>query len=169
MRQLWTDEAFRRLALMALAGILAVAMAVRFVADYRAGRIQELRDRYEAKWMEYERYTRLLANRDMYVKMQADLDNVEKGVVGKRFFTAPSIALAEVRFQDLVNAVAKKNGLPIISLKTLKAVETGDLKEMRLAISCRTEIGVLNDFLYDFNPGRGRVRGIHGHQAAGGQ
>ena len=26
---------------MALAGILAVAMAVRFVADYRAGRIQE--------------------------------------------------------------------------------------------------------------------------------
>ncbi len=151
MRQLWTDEAFRRLALMALAGILAVAMAVRFVADYRAGRIQELRDRYEAKWMEYERYTRLLANRDMYVKMQADLDNVEKGVVGKRFFTAPSIALAEVRFQDLVNAVAKKNGLPIISLKTLKAVETGDLKEMRLAISCRTEIGVLNDFLYDIS------------------
>ena len=75
MRQLWTDEAFRRLALMALAGILAVAMAVRFVADYRAGRIQELCDRYEAKWMEYERYTRLLANRDMYVKMQADLDN----------------------------------------------------------------------------------------------
>ena len=54
MRQLWTDEAFRRLALMALAGILAVAMAVRFVADYRAGRIQKLRDRYKAKWMEYE-------------------------------------------------------------------------------------------------------------------
>ena len=72
-------------------------------------------------------------------------------VVGKRFFTAPSIALAEVHFQDLVNAVAKKNGLPIISLKTLKAVETGDLKEMRLAISCCTEIGVLNDFLYDIS------------------
>jgi hypothetical protein len=31
----------------------------------------------------------------------------------------------------------------------LKAVDTGDLKEMRVAVSCRTEIGVLNDFLYD--------------------
>ena len=51
-----------------------------------------------------ERYMCLLANRDMYVKMQADLDNVEKGVVGKRFFTASSIALVEVRFQDLINA-----------------------------------------------------------------
>ena len=32
---------------------------LRFVVYYRAGRIQELRDRYEAKWMEYERYTHL--------------------------------------------------------------------------------------------------------------
>lgn len=149
MRQLWTNEASRRLILIALAVLLAVAVAGRSVIDYRAARVQELKDRYETKHMEYERYARLLANRDMYVKMQAELDNVEKGVVDTRFLTAQSIALAEVRFQDLVDAVARKNGLAIISRKMLKVVDTGDLKEMRVAISCRTEIGTLNDFLYD--------------------
>lgn len=149
MRRLWTNESSRRLLLITLAALLTVAVVVRSVVDYRTERMQELKDRYETKRMEYDRYARLLANRDMFVKMQAELDSVQKGVVGTRFLTAPSIALAEVRFQDLVDAVAKKNGLSIISRKMLKAVDTGDLKEMRVSISCRTEIGVLNDFLYD--------------------
>lgn len=151
MRRLWNDESTRRLVLIGLALVLAVVVLARSVFNYRSVRVQELKERHEIKRMEYDRYARLLANRDQYVTLQAELDNAEKAVVGTRFFSAPSIALAEVRFQDLVNAVAKESALSIISLKTLKAVDSGDLKEMRLAISCRTEIGILNTFLYEIS------------------
>lgn len=149
MRKLWENEEYRRLGLIGLAVILALFVGIKTLANYRSERIQELREIYDTKRLEYDKYAKLLANRDKYVKLQVELNKAEKDIVGTRFLSAKTTALAEVRFQDLLDSLAKKNDLSIISRRVLKAVEIGDLKELRVAISCRTEIGVLNNFLYD--------------------
>lgn len=149
MRDLWNNETYRRVGLIGVAVLLAVVIGVRSLAEYRTDRLNVLREEYDTKRLEYDKYAKLLANRDKYVKLQAELGNVEKDIVGTRFLSAKTIALAEVRFQDLLDSIAKKNGLSIISRRVLKATEVGELKELRVAINCRTEIGVLNNFLYD--------------------
>ena len=89
--------------------------------------MQELKDRYETRRMEYDRYARLLANRDMPVKMQANWTTYRKAWWA-RFLTAPD-RVTEVRFQDLVMLWQKR---PIHHLaQGAQGRDTGDLKEMR--------------------------------------
>ena len=149
MRELWQNETYRRIGLVGLAVLLALIIGVRTLVEYRATQLQSLRETYETKRLEYDKYARLLANRDKFLKLQAELGGVEKDIVGTRFLSAKTTALAEVRFQDLLDTLAKKNDLSIISRRVLKAVEIGELKELRVAINCRAELGVLTNFIYD--------------------
>lgn len=149
MRELWENEAYRRWGLIGLAITLALLVGLKSLVNYRSECIQELRETYATKRLEYDKYVKLLANRDKYIKLQVELDKAEKDIVGTRLLSAKTTALAEVRLQDLLDGLAKKNDLAIISRRVLKAVEIGELKELRVAISCRAEIGVLNNFFYD--------------------
>ena len=81
--------------------------------------------------------------------MRTELEEAEQGIAGTRFLNAKTVSLAEVRFQELIDSLARENELGISSRKVLKATEIGDLKELRVSITARTEIGALNDFLFD--------------------
>jgi hypothetical protein len=141
------NEALRRTLLLATALVLALVVVGRTIGDYRAAAVREMRDVYEMRELEYRKYARLLDNKERYLLLQAELDKAEQGIAGSRFFTAKTTSLAEVRFQERIDSLATESGLTINSRKVLKAVEIGDLKELRVAVSSRAEIGALNDFL----------------------
>jgi len=143
------NEASRRSLLLGTAVLLALIVAGRTLSDYRASAVREVRDVYDMRALEYGKYVRLLANKERYLRVQAELDKAEQGIAGSRFFSAKTTSLAEVRFQELIDSLARENGLNINSRKVLKATELGDLKELRVSVTSRAEIGALNDFLYD--------------------
>lgn len=144
-----SNEAFRRKLLMGAALVLALMVVGRTIVDYRAAAVREIRDVYEMREIEYRKYSRLLANKERYLSLQAELNKAEQGIAGSRFFTAKTTSLAEVRFQELIDSLARENDLAINSRKVLKATEVGDLKELRVSVTSHTEIGALSDFLYD--------------------
>ena len=143
------NEAFRRTLLLGTALVLVLIVLGRTITDYRATAVQEIRDVYDMRELEYRKYARLVANKERYLMLQAELDKIEQGISGSRFFTAKTTSLAEVRFQELIDSLARENGLAINSRKVLKAMEAGGLKELRVSVTSRAEIGPLNDFLYD--------------------
>lgn len=143
------NEMVRRRALVAVAVVLALVVVGRSLSGYRASAVRELRTAYEMKSLEYQRFSRLLANKDHYLRVRTELEEAEQGIAGTRFLNAKTVSLAEVRFQELIDSLARENELGISSRKVLKATEIGDLKELRVSITARTEIGALNDFLFD--------------------
>lgn len=151
MRALKDFEQYRTAALVGVAVLLGLTLGIRSIVEFRTSSIASLREKYETKVLEFEKYSKLMANRDRYVRSQAELDSAVKNIVSTQFISAKTTALAEVRFQDMLDTIAKKNDLTIISRKVLKAVEIGELKEMRVAITCRAEIGLINNFLYELS------------------
>jgi hypothetical protein len=144
-----SNDAFRRSVLLGTALLLVLIVVGRMLSDYRASAVREIRDVYDMRELEYVKYARLLANKERYLQLQAELDKAGQGIAGSRFFSAKTTSLAEVRFQELLDSLASENGLTINSRKVLKATEIGDLKELRVSVSSRAEIGALNDFIYD--------------------
>ena len=145
----WHNETYRRMALIGIAAVLLFIVGGVKSYEYNGNWQREIRDAYDMKLMELERYRRVLADRELYEASRTRLQELERSVAGSRFINARTLSLAEVRFQDMVDAVATRTGLAISSRRVLKATETDDLKELRLSITSRTEIGPLNDFLHE--------------------
>lgn len=149
MREFWHNETYRRMALIGVAALLFFIVGGVRSYEYNGSRKGELQQEYEIRLLELDRYRRILADREFYGASQARLRELEREVADSRFITARTASLAEVRFQDLVDTLATRNGLSISTRRVLKAVENEDLRELRLSVSARTEIGPLNDFLQD--------------------
>ncbi|KAF5057213.1 Type II secretion system (T2SS), protein M subtype b [anaerobic digester metagenome] len=149
MGKIWQNETYRRMALIGTAAVLLFIIGGVRSYEYTGNRQREIRDAYDMKLMELDRFRRILADRELYGASQARLQELERDVAGSRFITARTVSLAEVRFQDLVDSVATKTGLEISSRRVLKATEVEDMKELRLSVNSRTEIGPLNDFLHE--------------------
>ena len=143
------NETVRRWILGAVALVLALVVVGRGLSGYRASAVRELQNAYEMKALEYRRFSKLLANKDRYLRVRTELEEAAQGIGATRFLSAKTTSLAEVRFQELIDNLARENELGISSRKVLKATEVGDLKELRVSITARTEIGALNDFLFD--------------------
>lgn len=147
MQHFWENEACRKMVLASLAAMLAFVVLGTRALEYAESSVRETRDAYDVKVLELQSYERLLANRARFGDSGYRLEEIEKEIAETRFVTAKTLSLAEARFQELIDTLATKKGLNITSRKVLKTVEGADLKELRVAVSARTEIGTLNDFL----------------------
>jgi hypothetical protein len=145
---IWHNEAYRRMILVGIAAVLLFIVGGVKSYEYTGELQRRHRDAYDMRLLELERYRRILADREFYGASRARLEDLQRAVSGSRFISARTLSLAEVRLQDLVDSVATRTGLSISSRRVLKATEAGDLKELRLSISSRTEIGPLNEFLH---------------------
>lgn len=147
MQKFWKSETCRKMVLLSLAIALTFIVLGKQAFEHVESSTREIRDVYDVKALELQSYKRLLANRARYGDSIDRLERIEKEIVDTRFVTAQTLSLAEARFQELIDTLATKKGLSITSRKVLKTVESGELKELSVAISSRTEIGILNDFL----------------------
>ena len=147
MQHFWENESCRKMVLASLAAMIAFVVLGTRALEYAESSVQEIRNAYEVKVLELQSYERLLANRAKYGDSGDRLEVIEKEIAESRFVTAKTLSLAEAKFQELIDTLATKKGLNITSRKVLKTVEEADLKELRVAVSARAEIGTLSDFL----------------------
>lgn len=112
-----------------------------------SGYAQELEQRIEIREMEYRNLTRMISRGQEYERLAEEVRQFEERLAQERLVKAASPPLSEAMFQNIVNELADRHQITVVSLRMLPRAERDGVTLLRLGISGRAEIGALRDFL----------------------
>lgn len=147
IRKNLTDQSSLRKFLIIIAGLLLIVVLINKGWMAYANYIKDLNNRIELKNMQYKNLARVVDNSKQYEELNNSLQQYKNEIVGKKFITAETLALSEVNFQNVVNDLAKKSKVNILSMRMLPRSQLNGLYKLKIGINCRAEIGAISDFL----------------------
>ena len=133
--------------------IFAFIISLKAVGSSVTLKGKDIKESIEVKGILLERYRKIAAEKDEAAAELSVLKiklNDEEG----RLLTGSTETLASVELQTIMEETAKKRGVRIKRVKTLKPKENGDYHKVFVEITFSSEISSLVDFLYDieYNP-----------------
>ena len=151
LQSIWAQgtesERLRRNVLILAALILLVAVLGRVAWNSYHSLHEQLKNRIDIKTLKYENQQRLLALGDEFTSFQQALKGFQDSTLQKKFIQGETPALAEVKFQNMINSVAKDTNVNILSVRMLPRKREGKLSRLNMGINCRAEITSITDFL----------------------
>lgn len=142
-----SDQGSLRKILIIIAGLLLIVVLINkgwmAYADY----IKDLNNQIELKTMQYKNLARVVDNSNQYQQLNDSLQQFKNKIVEKKFITGETLALSEVNFQNVINELAKKSNLNILSMRMLPRNQLNGLYKLKIGINCRAEIGQIRNFL----------------------
>jgi len=142
-----TREEDRRKALAVVAGVLAVVLALRFLAGWYTGYQLELDEAIEMKTLQMEQLKRLAAGSSDYVELNKQLGQFQGQLSQGRFIEGGSPSLSEALFQNVVKDLAQKGQINLRAIKSLPPHKKEGLAFLNMSINARAEIGAIKNFL----------------------
>ena len=137
----------RREVLLTVAGILVLLLLVKSGWSYYQARNQTLDDEITLKTLQYQKYSRLVARRQEFVELNQALSKFQQEVETRYLVRGETPTLTEVRFQNLVQKLARESKVDIRTTKFLPFRKKEGVKILPLRLNCRAEIGAIRDFL----------------------
>jgi hypothetical protein len=137
----------RREVLLTVAGILVLVLLVKSGWSYYQARNQTLDDEITLKTLQYQKYSRLVARRQEFVELNQALSKFQQEVETRYLVRGETPTLTEVRFQNLVQKLARESKVDIRTTKFLPVRKKVGVKILPLRLNCRAEIGAIRDFL----------------------
>jgi hypothetical protein len=141
------SAARRKNVLLAVAAALLVITSVYYAWSWYDGYMQELRSAIELRQVQYDKLSRLAANREQYEKLHQALTGFRDTLVSQRFITGRTLPLAEARFQSMVTQMGQDARINIRATKILPKANRDNLTVLNLSINARGEIGAIRDFI----------------------
>ena len=139
--------ATRRKVLLLVAAALVLILFLKAGMGWYVQYSQNLEATIDAKALQYEKLSRLLAEADNYTKEQQALAQLQKDNLERRYIKGATPSLSEAAFQNLVKDLAKKHNMDLRTLRALPTIKKDDLTLLQLNINSRAEIGSIRDFL----------------------
>ena len=133
--------------LVGVAILLGVLVGGQYAYQAYAQYAERLQNSLQAKRLHYEKLHRLVANSQVYARLNESLKNFQKELVGTRFIQGGTKYLSKARFQNIVQDVARKSDLNIRMTRMLEDDMDGSLALLQIEINARGEIGAIEDFL----------------------
>jgi Tfp pilus assembly protein PilO len=140
-------ERLRRNLLVLVAVILLVVVVGRLAWSSYNSLHAEIKNRIEINTLKYENQQRLLAQGEDFKSFKEDMNSFQQSSLQKKFIQGETPALAEVKFQNVINSSAKETNLTILSMRMLPRKKEGRLSRLNMSINCRAEITAITDFL----------------------
>jgi predicted negative regulator of RcsB-dependent stress response len=137
----------QRKVLLLVAGVLLALVVFRTGWTEYSQYNQEVDQQIDMKKMEYQKLVKLVSKGDQFKELNKELNQFKNNVVDKRFIQAATPALAEAKFQNLVNQLAEENAVRVLSVRVLPRQEAQYFNILKIGINCRAEIGAIKDFL----------------------
>lgn len=137
----------RRNALLAVAAALFAITAAYYAWSWYDGYVQELRSSIDLRQVQYDKLSRLAANRGRYEELHKALTEFRGRLVSQRFITGRTLPLAEARFQNMVNQMGQDARINIRATKILPKTDRDNMTVLNLSINARGEIGAIRDFI----------------------
>lgn len=137
----------RRNLLLAVAAALFAVTAIYYAWSWYSGYVGELRSEIELRQAQYEKLSRLAANRPHYEGLHEALTHFRDEIVSNRFITGRTLPLAEARFQNLVNQMGQDARINIRATKILPQTSRDNMTVLGVSINARAEIGAIRDFV----------------------
>ncbi len=137
----------RRNALLAIAAVLFAVTAVYYAWSWYDGYVRELRSDIELRQVQYDKLSRLAANRPHYESLHEALTRFRDEIVSNRFVTGRTLPLAEARLQSMVNQMGQDARINIRATKILPQTTRDSMTVLGVSINARAEIGAIRDFI----------------------
>jgi len=138
----------RRYILIAGAVILMIGVAYRFYPTVRS--IMFVGDEITVKEQQLRKYRQVALERDVLnkrvISFNRNLERLQTGLL-----EAPSVSLAAVNIQNMLNEIAERAGTDIERARVLKAEETENKNYLNIAVQfmIRVHVDGLKQILYD--------------------
>lgn len=142
----WAGSA-RQKTLLVVAGVLLAITAAYHAWSWYDGYVRELRSAIELRQVQYEKLSRLAANRPLYESRHDALKGFRDEYVSRRFVTGRTLPLAEARLQNMVNQMGQDSRINIRATKILPQSTREGLTVLGVSINARAEIGAIRDFI----------------------
>ena len=141
----------RREILLAVVGVLLVLVIGRAGLSFYQARNQALDDEISLKTLQFEKFSRLVARQQEFVALGEALQKFDQEVKNRNLVQGETPTLTEVKFQNLLQTLARESSVDVRTTKVLPEVKKAGVSMLRLRLSCRAEIGSIKDFLIKIN------------------
>ena len=136
-----------RVLLLAVALLLIIAVAGRFMVGVYEGYATNIQNEIDLKMTRYNNLSRLMADADRYREEHSTLVRFRSEYLDSGLIQASTPALAEAQLQNLINELADQSNLNVLSLRMLPRTQQGDITNLKIGINCRGEIEAIKEFL----------------------
>lgn len=147
----YTDLLKRREVLLAVVGILLVLVIGRAGLGFYQAQNQALDDEIALKKLQFEKFSRLVARQQEFTALDQALLKFDQEVKNRNLVQGETPTLTEVKFQNLLQELARESSVDVRTTKVLPEVKKAGVTMLRLRLSCRAEIGSIKDFLIKIN------------------
>ena len=147
MHQSHTGTSAFRKVLIAVAGLLCVAVVFQAGWNRYTAMTQELDSQIELKELQLERQLRIIEQSRFYREKNQKMKELQNNVVQNKMLQGDTPALAEAKLQNLVNDLAQKTKVNILSMRMLPRKMENTFSILRIGINGRAEIGSIKNFL----------------------
>ncbi len=135
-----------RISLFLLAGLLFVLVIVQMGWKSYTSYKQDLENQIELKKMQYKKLAKIVASSKQYKELNNSLRELRQELINKKLIKAGTLTLAEVDFQNIINELAQKSQVNIVSMRMLPRGKTEKMQTIKIGINCRAEIGSIKEF-----------------------
>lgn len=152
MRQIFSrvlQNKSRQHILAGIAVFIALIVAGQYGYEIYSQYSEKLDNTLQTKRLHYEKLHRLVANSQVYARLNESLKNFRKELINTRFVHGGTKHLSKARFQNIVQEVARKSNLNIRMTRMLEEDQDGSLALLQIEINARGEIGAIQSFMVD--------------------
>lgn len=136
-----------RVILFVIMSVLLLVWLVRFFWSTYYDVHREISQSMEVNMTRYNSLVRLISDAERYQDESRILASFKMDYLEPRMIQAETPALAEARFQGLINTQAQDSSLNVESMRVLSRIQKDEFTSLSMGISGRGEIRSIKEFL----------------------